>query len=72
MVMFMRSRLGRLIMWMSLAAAATYFFDPDQGEKRRRQLRMTFERMRRSSEETMRNAQRTAQEQSTKLDTRVN
>ena len=60
------------MMWMGLAAAATYFFDPDQGEMRRRKLRMSIERMRRSGEETMRNAQRTAEEQATKLDTRVN
>jgi len=49
--MFIRSRLGRLIMWMSLAAAATYFFDPDRGELRRRQLRMRIDRMRNTGEE---------------------
>jgi len=49
--MFIRSRLGRLIMWMGLAAAATYFLDPDQGEIRRRRLRMRIDRMRNTGEE---------------------
>ena len=44
--MFIQSRLGRLIMWMGLAAAATYFLDPDRGEVRRRDLRMRIQKMR--------------------------
>ena len=66
--MFLRSRLGRLIMWMGLAAAATYFLDPDRGEIRRRRLRMNIDRMRSTGEETIRNAQ----EQTTRLDAEAN
>jgi hypothetical protein len=66
--MFMRSRLGRLIMWMGLAAALTYFFDPDRGEIRRRQLRMRLERMRSAGEETIREAR----ERTTRLDAEAN
>jgi len=48
----MRSRLGRLIMWMGLAAAATYFLDPELGERRRRNLRMRIQKMRDTAEQT--------------------
>ena len=54
--MFMRSRLGRLLMWMGLAAAMTYFFDPDRGEMRRRDLRMRIQRMRSAGEDTIQSA----------------
>jgi gas vesicle protein len=50
--MFIRSRLGRLIMWMGLAAAATYFLDPELGERRRRKLRMRIQQMRDTAEQT--------------------
>ena len=50
--MFIRSRLGRLIMWMGLAAAATYFLDPELGERRRMQLRRRIQRMRTAAERT--------------------
>ncbi|HEY6115480.1 MAG TPA: hypothetical protein VI172_05935 [Candidatus Dormibacteraeota bacterium] len=50
--MFIRSRLGRLIMWMGLAAAATYFLDPELGERRRRNLRMRIQQMRDTAEQT--------------------
>jgi hypothetical protein len=53
-MMFMRSRLGRLLMWMALAAGAMYFLDPDRGEQRRRELRMRIEKMRNSTEENAR------------------
>ncbi|HVH63954.1 MAG TPA: hypothetical protein VNA65_10170 [Candidatus Dormibacteraeota bacterium] len=49
-VMFMRSRLGRLMMWMGLAAAATYYLDPDRGEQRRKDLRKRFDKMRKAGE----------------------
>jgi hypothetical protein len=55
-------------MWMGLAAALTYFFDPDRGEVRRRQLRMRLERMRNAGEETIREAR----DQATRLDAEVN
>jgi hypothetical protein len=44
--MIIRSRLGRLMMWMALAAGAMYFLDPDRGEERRRELRARIDRMR--------------------------
>jgi len=50
-MMFMRSRLGRLMMWMALAAGAMYFLDPDRGEQRRRELRMRIEKMRNAADE---------------------
>ena len=49
-MMFMRSRLGRLMMWMALAAGAMYFLDPDRGEQRRRELRMRLEKMRNAAD----------------------
>jgi hypothetical protein len=48
--MLMRFRFTRLLMWMGLAAAATYFLDPDRGEQRRRDLRKRFERVRKAGE----------------------
>ena len=48
----MRFRLGRLMMWMALAAAAMYFFDPDRGEHRRRELRARFDSYRQAGERT--------------------
>jgi len=50
MVMFMRFRLTRLMMWMSLAAVATYFLDPDRGEQRRKDLRKRIVKMRKAGE----------------------
>ncbi len=47
---FMRSRMGRLMMWMGLAAAATYYLDPDRGEQRRKQLRKRVDKMRKAGE----------------------
>jgi len=48
--MFMRFRLTRLMMWMGLAAAATYFLDPDRGEQRRKDLRKRIGKMRKAGE----------------------
>ena len=39
-----------MMMWMSLAAAATYFFDPDRGEQRRKEVRKRFAKMRKAGE----------------------
>ena len=47
---FMRSRMGRLMMWMGLAAAATYYLDPDRGEQRRKVLRKRVDKMRKAGE----------------------
>ena len=46
----MRFRFTRLLMWMGLAAAATYFLDPDRGEQRRKDLRKRFDRVRKAGE----------------------
>jgi hypothetical protein len=48
--MFMRSRMSRWMMWMALAAAAMYFFDPDRGEARRKDLRARIEGYRQVAE----------------------
>ena len=39
-------RITRLLMWMGLAAAATYLLDPDRGEQRRKDVRKQVEKMR--------------------------
>ena len=46
----MRFRMTRWMMWMALAAAAMYFFDPDRGEQRRRDLRTKIDGYRRAGE----------------------
>jgi hypothetical protein len=48
--MLMRFRLTRLMMWMGLAAAATYFLDPDRGDQRRKDLRKRIDKMRKAGE----------------------
>ena len=48
--MFMRFRRTRLMMWMGLAAAATYFLDPDRGELRRKEMRKRIDKMRKAGE----------------------
>jgi len=50
--MLMRFRLTRLMMWMALAATLMYFFDPDRGEKRRRELRARIDAYRGRSGKT--------------------
>ena len=42
----MKFRFTRLMMWMGLAAAAAYLLDPDQGERRRKDLRKQLDKMR--------------------------
>ena len=46
LVDMMKSRLARLFIWMGATAAMTYYFDPDRGEKRRKDLLKRFEKMR--------------------------
>jgi len=48
----MRFRLTRWMMWMALAAAAMYFFDPDRGVQRRQELRAKIDSYRRAAERT--------------------
>jgi hypothetical protein len=43
---WMKLKLTRLLMWMGIAAAATYLFDPEQGERRRKDLRKQVDKMR--------------------------
>jgi len=42
----MKFKFTRLMIWMGLAAAATYLFDADQGERPRKELRKRVDRMR--------------------------
>jgi hypothetical protein len=42
----MKFRLTRLVMWMGAAAAMTYYFDPERGELRRKDLGKRFDKMR--------------------------
>jgi len=42
----MKSRLARLLIWIGATAAMTYYLDPELGEKRRKDLRKRFDRMR--------------------------
>ena len=44
-------RLTRLMMWMGLAAAATYLLDPERGEQRRKDLRKQVNQMRKRGKE---------------------
>ena len=42
----MRFRFTRLLMWMGVAAAMTYLLDPEQGERRRKDLRKQLNKVR--------------------------
>ncbi|HKV89072.1 MAG TPA: hypothetical protein VJT78_13845 [Candidatus Dormibacteraeota bacterium] len=44
----MRFRFTRLLMWMGLAAVATYLLDPERGEQRRKGLRKQMEKVRKA------------------------
>ena len=43
-------------MWMGLAAAATYLFDPERGEQRRKHLRKQVNQMRKRGRELSKKA----------------
>ncbi len=47
-VMF-RFRFTRLLMWMGIAAVATYLLDPERGDQRRKGLRKQVNQMRQKS-----------------------
>jgi gas vesicle protein len=47
-------------MWMGLAAAATYFFDPERGDKRRKGLRKQVNQMRKKGEDMSKKAAKLA------------
>jgi hypothetical protein len=40
------SKFTRLMMWVGIAAAAMYLLDPDQGERRRKDLRKQVDKVR--------------------------
>lgn len=42
----LKYRLTRLLMYIGATAAMTYFFDPERGDKRRKELRKRVDRMR--------------------------
>jgi hypothetical protein len=46
----MKFRFTRFLMWMGLAAAVTYMFDPENGERRRKDLRQQLKKMRKAGE----------------------
>jgi hypothetical protein len=47
-VMF-RFRFTRLLMWIGIAAVATYLLDPERGDQRRKGLRKQINQMRQKS-----------------------
>jgi hypothetical protein len=44
----MKSRFARLLIWIGATAAMTYYFDPERGDKRRKELRQRLEHMRKA------------------------
>jgi gas vesicle protein len=44
-----RFRFTRLVVWMGLAAVATYLLDPERGDQRRKGLRKQINQMRHKS-----------------------
>jgi gas vesicle protein len=51
-----KNRFGRLVMWLGLAAVATYLMDPKRGEQRRRDLRKHVNQMRKKGKEITKKA----------------
>jgi gas vesicle protein len=49
-------RFTRLLMWMGLAAAATYLLDPERGDQRRKGLRKQMNQMRKKGKEISKKA----------------
>ena len=52
----LKTRFGRLVIWMGLAAAATYLMDPERGEQRRKDLRKQVNQMRKKGKEITKKA----------------
>jgi hypothetical protein len=52
----LRNRFGRLVMWMGLAAVATYLMDPERGEQRRKDLRKPVNQGRKKGKEITKKA----------------
>ena len=54
------NRFTRLLIWMGLAAVATYLFDPERGDKRRKELRKQVNQMRKKGEDMSKKAAKLA------------
>jgi uncharacterized membrane protein len=52
----LKFRFTRLMMWMGLAAAATYLLDPERGDQRRKGLRKQMNQMRKKGKEISKKA----------------
>jgi hypothetical protein len=52
----MINRLTRMLMWAGFAAVATYFLDPDRGDKRRQGLLKRMTRMQKAGMKATRKA----------------
>jgi hypothetical protein len=52
----LKNRFTRLLMWMGLAAVATYLMDPERGEQRRKDLRKQVNQMRKRGKELSKKA----------------
>ena len=52
----LKNRFTRLLMWMGLAAAATYLLDPDRGEERRKELRKRVNQVQKKGKELSKKA----------------
>jgi len=46
----MKFKFTRLMMWMGLAAVATYLLDPERGKQRRKGLRKQVDKVRKAGE----------------------
>lgn len=52
----LKNRFGRLVMWMGLAAVATYLMDPERGEQRRKDLIKQVNQIRKKGKEITKKA----------------
>ena len=52
----LKNRFMRLLMWMGLAAAATYLLDPDRGDERRKELRKRVNQVQKKGKELSKKA----------------
>ena len=52
----LKNRFPRLLIWMGLAAVATYLMDPERGEQRRKGLRKQVNQMRKKGKEISKKA----------------
>ena len=52
----LKNRFTRLLMWMGLAAVATYLMDPERGQQRRKELSKQITQMRKKGKEITKKA----------------